>query len=459
MKSEGALRVCFIEMSSWMSLTRTIGDPSKEQFFTSPVSSAAARFINELFATLMKGQNVSLQLEEEHSKCYDSLKHNQSDFLLQFADYQDVPFDQIYPIYVVKDMKIAFASLYNMTSPDSMKYADIMMSAFNALDKYTYFLVTVSLIVQCLLLNATNWMRRSLQRRKGPLRFRYSFAIVSHFLQKVFFEFNSAARRITSSNVTILSFFIFFFISSFVATDLIVFDDPKLISTFDDIINNKDITVMYTTALNTGDMIKDASNNTKIAKLRQAIKDRTYVMSGFSMTMEQALLLEQPAMSGKRVVVWPDISMSISTDILCYLMSAIKELKMKGFEAYPYPKTDPDSEGVQWASVMTQIVRQTRKGHILEKTVKRFNEGGIPQYLMNNIDFKGMIPVQPNFDYYRKCISHRIVRPDVPVTQVVAPVNLASLFKGFAIAIVLASLVVLFEQGYFRLLQSFRKNN
>lgn len=430
------VRVC-VYKSNLFEVNKITGDPNRDEMF----KGALAYLMNENIAVLLRRGVKTIEIIEMDSSvnCIEGMMKNQSDVLLSSAPYGEQDFDTIYPFDVPKEMKFTIFSAYNATSVDTIKFTDICITAFQKMSYDVVATLIFLLFTFYILLNLSSWIKSvakfgyrqcSRCRRRRRFRLRYGFEICAHFIKYGSLEFSDGPRRLISFILVMTSFFTLTLIACFLSTQLVSVEEPTLITTYDDVISRPYLQIGCRQLIKV--TLESAGPNSRNAKFLKSVQNRLFIDDGNPKTAVQQIL---DMFAGKLVIVFYNMADEGVRKVKCMLHPLVGE-KMKEFTAYPYYSHDPNAEFIQMANIMTQSFRHSFAGQAVIRNWRRATEGGVlDPGARHRMEYK--IPKNEILEkgaYYHKCMSARVVKPEIPDIQVVKMINLKSLYKILALS-------------------------
>lgn len=420
------------------------GDPNKELLFDGLV----AETLNEaLSLAITPGQQASFVEKDDIHECLVSMTKNESDFVLSPVPFGGQDFQHIFPITLHKEGKLTLFSAYNMTSSDSKKYADIFNSAFTGLSLEVLMTTLTIIAISLILLNISTRIKTTrITRVRIRPRTKFLSDIYAHFFRQAFLEFDDSTRRIITISLSLLSLFILLACGCVLSTELVIVDTPKLIETYDDVVNNPHINVSIPDVLKSNDFGgPDRWNGeTRNGYFLSRVDSRIVRVSLVGQEgMKQMVKNVDEILQGRMVFVVVNLGDEKMKKSWC--LNVMLGPKMKGFTSFPYYSHDPFAEVIPMTFAISQWFRRTSLGRKFIRNIKHIVETGIYDRPFEASDPEKFMPIIEKGNYYHKCMSAKVVMPDVDNTQEVRLQNLGSLFKMIALIIIFTCDVLLLE--------------
>lgn len=450
------VRVCTFKNPVFFTVKKFVGDPTREQLFSGP----AAPAVNEFIAFCGGGHpNVTIVEKESTIDCLVAMNKNESETVLNVLAYGSQDFDAVFPHNVFREVKMTIFSVYNATSPDSVHYVDIPKSAVEAVSAGVMVATLFVILSSYLLLNVgyrINYKVRHLRciHRKQKHRLQFLFEIFGCFLQKQFTEFKDTPRRASILVLMLTSFFVLSGLACVLATQLVVLDYPKVIETYDDIMKDPQIKTFFPPYVR--ESMETSGPQSRNGKFAIAAKHRLFhsKKEGLDLIMEIARDLFHRSL----VLMFPNVADRQVRELICMLYPITGSF-MIDRSAFPYHSQDPQGESINMVFVMSQFYRTTKEGQKVISGFRRMVEGGIPGQTINTLEYsdKKADELLEKGNYYKKCRTSLIVKPEVPHSRVELR-NLKSLVSASTFSGILIINVLIIEVFVRRMCRKRRRN-
>lgn len=432
-----AIRICLFRLSMAFSIVQD-GNSTK-------LEGTMGSTMNEAIFMAAKGHEVDFTDKGNIHDCIVSLIKNESDFIFSAVPFGGQDFKYIFPFILSNEVKYTIFSCYNMTSSNSRRFADILKSAVTGLSVEVIVSVIGLLIVFATLIRMSTLTK--LRTRHNRCKLKMIFQVYSHFIKQSPLKFDDVTRRLLSYFLSVMSFFVLLATGCVLSTQLVIIDQPTVVTTYNQVINNTSIKVVIPDVIKAEDFGGLNTNKSQNGYFFYKVKDRIVKVSGTGMDPFNKVLDNfDEIIQGRMVVIIPNVADPLMRRTLC-LSGPFFTTKMKGFLTFPYYASDPQAEPVPLSFVITQSFRQTPSGHKLVTNVKRAIQAGIWDYPFKRIEPATVMPAEVvgKGDYYQKCMSAMVVMPDVQNTQQVKRENLSGLFKFSGCVVVVTSIVLTVE--------------
>lgn len=394
--------------------------------------------------------------ELNNNACVESLLKNESDFIQSFIPYGRQDFDRIYPVFLWREIKMSIHSAYNRTSSDSKHYANIGKSALTGLGWGVVSTTIALLLFSYLLVNGAVFVKLVRMRRRTlrfrQYRWRFGFGVFSLFMRQGSLNCSNRINlSLVSLLISLISFYVLVSISNVLTTELVVIDQPHLISDYDKITQNPVMKVATAEAFSTDDLMMSSGPESRNGRFWQAVENRTFPLIMESTSLDDLLTILDDAIQHRVIALLPKMFDNGIHKTICKLYPLAEE-KLKGAMAFHYFTQDPETEGIPMSMVITQSFRKTETGKKFIVNWRRAAESGLADKIVSFIDIAAIVPANlPQGDYYRTCMyGGRIIMPDVPNTQSVKPENMVSIFVSFVGSCCFIFLILILERFSFR---------
>lgn len=430
------VRVCIYRLTMLYKISRNHGDPGKDVMFTGYMGN----IFNEQFSFTNRGMNVTFIERDSTSDCVQALMRNESDTVYSIVPYVGQDYDKVFPIGIWDDVKITIMSAYNRTSLDHVHFADILESVFKGVSLGVIVNCVVFSILTSLLLNAATWIRKMKKNERQAPSLQCGFEVLAHFFQQKSIGFSDSIRRFLCVMLSLLSFFVLLGTACIMSTELVVVEKPNVIASYKDIINEPSIKIVFGTTLSVEDMARDSGPNSANGKFWSKAKHRVHGLSGAGNDSVNVFMANMDNMfKRKDIVLSPSVFDFYSKKASCILWSTQRTFMIEDGQErlkFPYLSHDPEGEAVLMAKIMTRSFRNTRNGRLMTRNLIRSHEVGILHQMFKSLDPRNhFVPMDISKDYLEKCLTEKVVMPDVPLNPPIKIRNLVFLLQAMGVIV------------------------
>lgn len=167
-------------------------------------------------------------------KCVTRVNQNLSDTLFMPHTYPD-DYDNITQGYLMSEQKVNLFSIYYNNMVTKERPLLMMIDSF-PLGLWLLIILTFSIFTFILYIQAKIRTKLKKKNKKSQLQLANSafFEVLFHFIK--LHKINSKRKKIMSFTVSLASFFLIFFLTSMIKTDLVVIEEPPIIESYEDMI-------------------------------------------------------------------------------------------------------------------------------------------------------------------------------------------------------------------------------
>ena len=462
---QAPLRVCVANMAQIITLNEKI--PVGKVTNIRPSFEGGLGFIGDFLVDTFWFTNFNYTVIEATSfgigGCQTLIVRNESDMAVALVEVPvNEDYDKVHPMFGIFHEPLIILQGYNLTSRNH-NFADILHQSMMAFTLSLWIALAVILFLIGLMFKVRqfthNWQHstyfingRFLPWKSKPTTRKNQntsdpfFQVMSLFMHSEATDYSDAYRRVLSLVVTITSFVVITgYFCNLMSTDMVIVEKPKVLNSYQDIIDKESIIVLFAKTLTDYEYFRDAREG--------SIEKRMWDIMTKERSTEDVILFDPQGVDSLIPVLLQggkgDLVMIISRLFEGPIRSTVCSLRqsfqlMKNIMTYA-PK-DP------WSPVYEKsiIVRQTDIP-ILKRGIDRawhVFEGGLVGYQTRLTKNSVLLPISmtetKDYDDLRNCISPELL-VDKPGYQAATLNNFHALAKLYLYALLLSLVVLLME--------------
>ena len=334
------------------------------------------------------------------SGCYGSVYNNQSDVSYTPVEYPISDFDKIDPVQVYYEGPLVMLSVYKVDGKESIVFADLLLSSLNSFDMFVWSVVVLSFFVFAALL----FLRKFLQK---TAEYSPVFETFTHLIGQDSTDYSDRSGRVISFIMTISFFLILVYYLNLMSTELVVVTKPKTINNYRDIINAKEMTVMFSAISYDTREFVEAQEGSIQEQFWKKFED-THIAVDMQKDVDKIGDVNEKALNGK-LVMFLNSLYGQAYRKLCCNMKVIAEAESSTNKVGTYGWLSSDPEGKQHA--IGYITRQGMKNHLIMEGLRRlkgiFEAGITPKAMadsLESVDFGPITAGHADYSEVLKCM-------------------------------------------------------
>ena len=409
--------------------------------------------MNDMIANVARAANVTTSVdlnqglgsrsESGHwSGCLGRLQRNESDVLLTFGNYP-MDIENITQGDIFFDTILTFSQCYYLKQSKIVQILSSLSALCDILVYIFLFLFSVIFVLRareavfkrshkkCERLFSTG------RRRRSKRNHRYIFYVLAHATRFGALKGRSLFTRILAFSLSIFALVVVHFFNSSIKTNLVVFDEPEVWKSYEDLIRDK-VQPIFVQGTNTKDYFNHVANDSHEGKIWQYINSSfdvndpdLYASADYPSIMRGGMQM----MQRKRFVLTDHIVSKSMQNMACDFKSKNKEGKVgsaKAFEemrqSFRFPplekpvdldfyyliRSDPFAKEIQKTVVYSHFF-SSREEKMIKKMGRYAYEVGIGIWAIRTIQRASLFQVpfnlrDPRVDIKEECASESIVR-------------------------------------------------
>ena len=423
---------------------------NKFKGFTGPLMNPFIDFIAGI-----ANHSVSMERNVGHGKpingsdrfdgCLGKLQRNETDILLALSDYPS-PAGDVLQGMIIFDETMGFLSAYYMGNHVN---SDVFRALYHAFDVkiWSLLLLSLALIISISFLHQRiliTWVKIAYGSPRSIPKVYHVYSVLTHFTRTGQVGDRSLLKKQLFTVLSIMSLIILHIFSTLIKTDLVVYPDPDIFFTYDDLINRK-VRPSFLNGTEDYSYFKYALNGSIQKKVWDYSVKNFEKKMFIEMSPRAFVTIGLDVLNRQAVFISDEIIVSAAIEAGCAILGHKFE-NAKNFLTFfskkvgiPYDYTgvfylyysvDPRTK----KTIKALMVNKYFKGPVanrLKKTYNAVNEHGLSNYItkfvrssnvMSNSDVvkDGLLgPHVPERGIlFRNCKSVRPVKPEVELTQI-----------------------------------------
>lgn len=411
----------------------------------------------ELTQVRSKGLCSNRFHESPLSGCLGSLVRNESDMAPLPTDYPYfADYEVVEPQIILWEAKAQLLSGYNGTT--GTKTVDILNSSITKQTSEFWIGLLVIILVSCLVLKLRIMVTRKrakIEGRPPPDNRNPLYDALTFLFNYDTTEFDDLAGKILSFILTIACFLFFVYFSNFMATDLVVPNEPFVIRRLEDIISIKDkMQPSFIEILGDHLEFQNAKKGSIKKKFwdifadpkRMKARNDSIIMAVKSFDFVFNAILA--GIRGERMVIISETFSPLFMSSLCKAKAAFSTAYPM---SYPFAATDPRAEYRAKAALIRHefAMKLAEEGHPFHRgrtiQLRKLVEGNLMEGIFRKLARTAMLSglsLNPDPYKYADCMRYEQIHMETVTVKEAVPDNLKGLFKC-CLWILLFSLIVL----------------
>ena len=421
-------------------------------------SGAFAYLLETILAKPFKSlkTNISITIADESgykkkdgtaTGCYRSIRDNETDISMMLVDFPTDDFDQVEPYQVFNEDVLKIFSGYRSETNGTGTFNDFILNSIKSFDDETWFAVFV--LITCFF--GLLILRKSLfpeTDEEAHVSVRRTIAqcvweTFLHFISHESTDYDKFADRCLSIFMTMSFFFLANIYFGLMSTDLVSVSKPFVISSFQDIMNQPNVTPVFLSVFSDQKEFEEADDKDSIQfKFWEKYKSEVQMVEAKINPTEFGNIMNE-AGELNRVLIMNAMFIEGVRRMACRLKVAFQQHE----DIYTWLSQDQDAKGHQRGLIMRKGLKETRQIKTFRKKVRHAFETEIILTYFRKVVRQGInlevIPEGP-YSKIQKCLSDELVMSDASVDTVVLQ-NLHILFTVTAVMLTLAVITLLLE--------------
>ena len=418
--------------------------------------------MTETLSSLFKNlrTNISLIVESEIGMrksngtltgCYRSVRDNESDVSMLLVDFPTVDFERVEPYQVLMEDSLKIMSGYRSETDPDYSFNDFILTSIKSFDDQTWFAILV-IITSFFGL----WMiRRALFPDNNHVSLRRKIAealwdTLLLFISQESTDYEKFLDRMLSILMTLSFFLLTNFYFGLMSTDLVTVAKPTVISSYQDIMNQPNITPVFAASMSDTQEFEDAhkdEDGSIQAKFWAKYKDKRE-MADTNADPGKLIGMMQGGADLNRVLIMNGMYIDGVRRVTCRIKTGFKVHE----NVYTWISRDVHSRMQKKGIIMRNGMKPTRQLKTFRRKVRYAFESAIFHDVVAQLVNEGLkssdqftFPEGPH-SQVEKCLSDQVVYADAFVDIVV----MQNYYLLFAVAVVMlpASIIVLLLELY-----------
>ena len=404
--------------------------------------------------------NISVVVEKEIGKrksdgtltgCYRSVRDNESDISIFVIDFPTVDFERVEPYQVLMESSLKIMSGYESKTEADISFNDFILTSIKSFDSQTWFAVSVMVSAFFGL-----WaIKRALfpDNDHVSLRRRIAEALwdtLLLFISQESTDYDKFLDRLLSILMTLSFFLLTNIYFGLMSTDLVSVTKPTVISSYQDIMKNPNMTPVFAAVISDTQEFEDAyaDNDDSIqAKFWGNYKDKIDI-ADVNADPGKLISMMQAGADLNRVLIMNDVCIDALRRVICRMKTGFKVHE----DVYTWISRDVHSRMQKRGIIMRNGIKMTPQVKIIRRKVRYAFESAIFHDVVAQLVNEGLkssdqftFPEGPHSEV-EKCLSDQIVYADASVDTVV--IQNYYLLLVVSVVMLPASIIVLLIELY-----------
>ena len=404
--------------------------------------------------------NITVVLENENGRrkkdgtltgCYRSIRDNESDVAVAIIDFPTIDYDKVDPFQILVEDSVKILSAYESKAEADVSFNDFILTSIKSFDSQTWFAVLAMVAAFFGL-----WMtKRTLfpDNNHVSLRRRIAEALwdtLLLFISQESTDYDKFLDRLLSILMTLSFFLLTNIYFGLMSTDLVTVTKPSVINSYQDVMNQPNMTPVFATVMSDTQEFEDAyaDNEDSIqAKFWAKYKDKVE-MADPDAGSAKLIDMMQGALNRNRVLIMNGLAIDAVRRMACRLKVGYRVHE----NFYSWISRDPDARMHKKAFIMRNGMKQTPQLKTIRRKLRSIVEAGIIYNLLYVATRDGLpsteqLPFpEASYSQMQRCFSDQVVYAHASVDRVVLQ-NFQVLF-ALLVVMLPASIILLLIELY-----------
>ena len=381
--------------------------------------------------------------------CYRSIRDNESDISLVPREFPTIDYDKVDPYQVLMEYSIKIMSAYESKTEADYSFNDFILTSMKSFDRQTWFAV---LVMACAFFGL--WMTKITlfpDNNHVSLRKRIAEALwdtLLLFISQESSDYYKFLDRLLSVLMTLSFFFLTNIYFGLMSTDLVTVVKPTVINSYQDIMNQPNITLVFSEMIPDTKEFEDAhedDDGSIQAKFWAKYKDTVEMLDPNSAPVKMIGMMQE-ALDLKRVLISNGVVIDGARRMMCQLKIGYRLCE----NVYTWISTDPDARMHKMGWILRNGMKQTRQLRAFRRKIRSMFESGTFHDALKTVTRNGFestdqlsFPSAPH-SKVEKCLSDQVLYADASVDTVVMQ-NFQFLFALLVVMFSTSTIVLLME--------------
>ena len=386
--------------------------------------------LSTLFKPLLRNMSVIVENEIGTQKkdgtltgCYRSIRDNESDFSVMLTNYPTIDYDKVFPHQIMMEYSLKIMSGYHSEAKANVSFNDFILTSVKSFDSQTWFSVMVLFFAFFGL-----WMtkRALFQNNEGDLRKTVAETLwdtLLLFISQESTDYYNFLDRLLSILMTLSFFLLTTIYFGLMSTDLVSVTKPTVINSYQDIMNQPNITPVFVAMMPDTQEFEDAyvDNDDSIQARFWAKYKSKKEMADPNADPRKLLDMMQEGANMKRVLIMNGIYIDEIRRGICKIKTGFNVYE----NVYTWISRDPAARMHEAAYIMRNGMKQTPQLKAFKRKMRSMFETGIVHSLIDAVTRDGLqstdqfsLPSAPHSQVER-CVSDQLVYANAFVDTVV----------------------------------------